>query len=278
MGGVNARTVNALLAVAACVVGLVALYLAAFVVPVTEHADQRVFDAFISLRTYRTGTLAGYVIGFFDLGPYALAVLALTVAALALGDRRKAAAVIAICLGANVTTQVLKLVTATPRGSLWVDDVSWPSGHLTAATSLALCVVLVAPPLLRTYAAGAAVLGVLATAYSILVVGSHHPTDVVAGMLMAAAWTAAAVAGLDAAERRWPSGRPAPGFGTSRRVLWLASGAAAASVFAALVLGAAASQVGIYPVLLAGAVVLAACAAVLPAAAATLLDPAVRRR
>ena len=33
MGRVNARTVNALLAVAACVAGLVALYLAAFVVP-----------------------------------------------------------------------------------------------------------------------------------------------------------------------------------------------------------------------------------------------------
>jgi membrane-associated phospholipid phosphatase len=279
---VTARTVNALLALGACVASLVALYLAAFVVPVTEHADQRVFDAFLSLRTYRTGTLAGYVIGFFNLGPYALAVLALTVAALALGERRKAAAVVAICAGANITTQVLKLVTAAPRGSFSVDDVSWPSGHLTAATSLALCVVLVVPPMLRTYAAGAGVLGVLATAYSILIAGSHHPTDVVAGMLMAGAWTAVGVAGLDAAERRWPSGRPAPGFGASRRTLWLASGAAAASVFAALVLGAAASSVGIYPsdhaALLAGAVLLAACAAILPAAAAMLLDPAVRRR
>ena len=271
MGRVNARTVNALLAVAACVAGLVALYLAAFVVPVTEHADQRVFDAFLSLQTYRTATLAGHVTGFFDLGPYALAVLALTVAALALGERRKAVAVVAICAGANVTTQVLKLVTATPREPLWLEPASWPSGHLTAATSLALCAVLVAPPLLRIYAAGAGALGVLAVAYSILVLGSHHPTDVVGGMLMAAAWTAAGVAALDAAERRWPSGRPAPGFGASRRALWLTSGAAAVAVLAALVLGAAASQLGVYPTLLAGAMVLAACAAVLPAAAATLL-------
>ena len=59
MGRVDARTVNALLAVAACVAGLVALYLAAFVVPVTEHADQRVFDAFLSLQHLRTATLAG---------------------------------------------------------------------------------------------------------------------------------------------------------------------------------------------------------------------------
>src|SRR4051794_27909215 len=261
------RAVNALLAVAACVAGLAALYLAAFVVPVTEHIDQRVFDAFVSLETHRTATLAGYVIGFFNLGPYALAVLALTVAALALGERRKAAAVVAICAGANVTTQLLKLVTAAPRGSLWVDNSSWPSGHLTAATSLALCVVLVAPPLLRTYAAGAGALGVLATAYSILIVGAHRPSDVVGGMLMAAAWTAAGVAGLGAVERRRPAGRP----GASRRALWPASGAGAASVLAALVLGAAASQLGIYPALLAGAVVLAACAASLPAAAATLL-------
>jgi len=275
---VSARTVNALLAVAACVTGLAALYLAAFVVPVTEHADQRVFDAFFSLQTDRTATLARYVSGFFDLGPYALAVLALTVAALALGERRKAVAVVAICAGANVTTQLLKVATAAPREPLWRAPASWPSGHLTAATSLALCIVLVAPPLLRTYAAGAGALGVLAVAYSILVLGSHHPTDVVGGMLMAAAWTAAAVAALDAVERRWPSGRPVPGFGASRRALWLTSGTAAVAVLATLVIGAAASQPGVYPTLLAGAMVLAACAAVLPAAAATLLDPAVRRR
>jgi membrane-associated phospholipid phosphatase len=271
VGRVTARTVNALLAVAACAAGLVALYLAAFVVPPTEHADQHVFDAFLSLQTYRTATLAGYVSGFFNLAPYALAVLAVTVAALALGERRKAVAVVAICACANVTTQVLKIVTATPRVPLWMEPASWPSGHLTAATSLALCAVLVAPPLLRSYAAGAGALGVLATAYSILILGSHHPSDVVGGMLMAAAWTAAGVAALDAAERRWPSGRPAPGFGASRRALWLASGAAAVAVFAALVLGAAASQLGVYPGLLAGAAVLAVCAGILPAAAATLL-------
>lgn len=271
MSRVNVRTVNALLAVAACVAGLVALYLAAFVVPVTEHADQHVFDAFLSLQTWRTGELAGHVVVFFDLAPYALAVLALTVAAVALGERRKAIAVVAICGCANVTTQVMKMATATPREPQWLEPASWPSGHLTAATSLALCAVLVAPPLLRSYAAGAGAVGVLVTAYSILILGSHHPSDVVGGMLMAAAWTAAGVAALDAAERRWPSGRPAPGFGASRRALWLASGAAAVAVFAALVLGAAATEAAVYPGLLVGAAVLAACAAVLPAAAATLL-------
>jgi membrane-associated phospholipid phosphatase len=271
VGRVTGRTVNALLAVAACVAGLVALYLAAFVVPLTAHADQHVYDAFFSLQTDRTGTYAGYVAAFFDRAPYGLAVLALTVAALALGERRKAVAVVAVCAGANVTTQVLKLVTAAPREPLWMQQASWPSGHLTAAASLALCVVLVAPPRLRIYAAGASALGVLATAYSILIIGSHHPSDVVGGMLMAAAWTAAGVAGLDAAERRWPSGRPAPGFGASRRALWLTSGAAAVSVLAALVLGAAASQLAVYPTMVAGAMVLAACAAILPAAAATLL-------
>jgi membrane-associated phospholipid phosphatase len=270
---VTSRSKNALLAAAACVAGLVALYLAAFVVPLTERADQHVFGAFISLQTWRSGQLAGYVVEFFNLPPYALAVLALTVAAVALGERRKAVAVLGICAGANLTTQALKLLTAAPRSPGWLDAASWPSGHLTAATSLALCAVLVAPPLLRSYAAGAGAIGVLATAYSILIIGSHHPSDVVGGMLMAAAWTAAGVAALDAAERRWPSGRPAPGFGASRRALWLASGAAAVAVFAALVLGAAATRPAVYPGLLAGAAVLAACAAILPAAAATLLAP-----
>ena len=112
----------------------------------------------------------------------------------------------------------------------------------------------------------------LAVAYSILVLGSHHPSDVVGGH--------ADGRGLDRrrrgrARRRGAAlalGPPtAPGFGASRRALWLTSGAAAVAVLAALVLGAAASQPGVYPTLLVGAMVLAACAAVIPAAAATLL-------
>ena len=87
-----------------------------------------------------------------------------------------------------------------------------------------------------------------------------------------------AVAALDVAERRWPSGRPASG----RRpraggALWLTPVAAAIAVAALLVTVASVEPLRPYladhTTFLAGAVGLAACAAVLLAVAATLLDP-----
>jgi membrane-associated phospholipid phosphatase len=273
---VTARTSNALRAAAACAAGLVVVYFAAFVVGPAERADQRVFDGFLSLRSPRATESAEFVVRFFNLAPYALAVLFVVVAAIALAEPRKGLAVAVICLGANVTTQALKLLTAAPRDPHWLPDASWPSGHLTAATSLALCVVLVAPPRVRAYAVGAGALGVLATAYSILVVGSHHPTDVVGGMLMAGAWTALGLAALDLAEQVRPSPRPARASGTPRRTLWLAPALAAAAGLGLLVLHA--RGLADQTTFLAGAIVLAVCAAVLPAAAATLLPPALRGR
>jgi membrane-associated phospholipid phosphatase len=273
---VTARASNALLAAAACAAGLVAVYLAAFVVGPAERADQRVFDGFLSLRSPRATEWAEFVVRFFNFAPYAVAVVIVVVAAVALAGPRKAVAVAAICLGANVTTQALKVLTAAPRDPQWLPNESWPSGHLTAATALALCVVLVAPPRLRAYAVGAGALGVLATAYSILVAGSHHPTDVVGGMLMAGAWTALGLAALELAERAWPSARPAPASRTPWRTLWVGPALAAAAGLGVLVLHA--SDLGDRTTFLAGAGVLAVCAAVLPAAAATLIPPELRGR
>jgi membrane-associated phospholipid phosphatase len=266
VGRVGDRAVNALLAAAACVAGLVALYLAAFELGVTERADERVLDGFLSLNTPSTWTAGTFVTHFFNLRPYAAAVLIVVVAALWLGRVRMAVAVGVVCLGANLTTQALKILTAAPREPLWLPDASWPSGHVTAATSLALCVVLVAPVALRPYAVVAGALGVLATAYSILVIGSHHPSDVAGGMLVAGAWAGVVVAVLE-------RGRAATG--VRRRTRWLASAAAVISVCVLLVVVLAVAPLGPrladHTTFLAGALLLAACAAVIPAAVATLL-------
>ena len=262
------RAVNALLGAAACVAGLVALYLAAFELGATERADERVLDGFLSLSTPSTWAAASFVSHFFNERPYAVAVLIVMVAALWLGRLRMAVAVGVVCLGANLTTQALKLLTAAPRAPTWLPDASFPSGHLTAATSLALCVVLVAPVALRPYAVVAGALGVLATAYSILVIGSHHPSDVAGGMLMAGAWTGVVVAVLE----RGRAATAAP-----RRWRWLALAAAGISVCALLVVALAVAPLGPrldgHTTFLAGALLLAACAAVIPAAVATLLAP-----
>jgi membrane-associated phospholipid phosphatase len=269
---VNARTVNALLAAAACVVGLVALYVAAFHLGVTERADARVLDGFLSLRSPKAYDGAAFVASLFNLAPYAVAVLIVAGAALWRGGPRLVAAVLAIIVGAGLTTQLLKQLTAAVREPLWLSGPSWPSGHVTAATSLALCVVLIAPAVLRPYAVVAGALGVLAAGCSVLVLGSHHPSDVAGGMLMGGAWTAGTVAAFELAEQRWPSGRP---LGTGATTRWLAPVAAASSVAALLVVLAAAAPLG--PDLadrttfLLGAVLLAGCAAAIPVAAATLL-------
>ena len=269
------RATKALLAAGACVLGLAALYVAAFGIGATESADQRVFAGFVSLGTPAAKARAWSATELFNLRPYAVAVLIVLAAAVWMRRARLAAGAAVILLGANVTTQLLKALTDSPRHSAWMLDTGWPSGHVTAATSLALCVVLVAPAVLRPYAVAAAALVVLTVAYSILVVGSHRPSDVLAGMLMAGAWTGLVVAGLELAERRRPSGR-ARAAGGQGRTLWLAAGAGVLAVAALLVLVTAVAPVGQYlsdhTTYFAGAVLLAVSGAALPAAAAALLD------
>jgi membrane-associated phospholipid phosphatase len=270
---VATRAVNALLAAAACVAGLVALYLAAFELAPTERADAQVLDGFMSLNTASTWPAASFVSHLFNFRPYAVAVVIVVAAALWLGRTRMALAVGAIILGANVTTPALKLLTAAPRAPGWLPEPSWPSGHVTAATSLALCVVLIAPAALRRCAVVAGALGVLATAYAILVLGSHHPSDVAGGMLVAGAWTGVVVAALE-------RGRPATA--VERRTRRLAHAAAALSLVVLLVVVLALAPLGPrladHTTFLTGALLLAACAAAIPAAAATLLAPPARGR
>jgi membrane-associated phospholipid phosphatase len=102
-------------------------------------------------------------------------------------------------VGANVSTQALKVWTAEPRpvdspAGAHVAAQSWPSGHATAAAALALCLVVVAPSRLRLPAAIVAGAFALGVACSVLVLGWHLPSDAMGGFCVAAAWTLAAVA------------------------------------------------------------------------------------
>ena len=92
---------------------------------------------------------------------------------------------------------------------------SWPSGHSTAAMTLALCAILVAPPVLRTAAAilgGAFAVGV---GYALLVLGWHYPSDVLGGLPRG---RPVDVAGRRrAAPRRGARARAPAGVGADRR-------------------------------------------------------------
>jgi membrane-associated phospholipid phosphatase len=119
-----------------------------------------------------------------------------------------AIAVVAILLGANVTTEVLKSITAVPRPLLIqgsfppIDAKSWPSGHATAAMSLALCCVLAGPGRWRPAIAALGAAFTVAVVYSFLALGWHFPSDVLGGFLVAMTWTLAAVSGLLAVQER----------------------------------------------------------------------------
>jgi membrane-associated phospholipid phosphatase len=100
-----------------------------------------------------------------------------------------------ILVGANLTTHLLKGLLAHPHvesllgGPHPLHPRQWPSGHTTAAASLALCCVLVAPSRLRPFVAACGAAFVVAVAYSILVSNTHYPSDIVAGFIVAGIWT-----------------------------------------------------------------------------------------
>jgi PAP2 superfamily len=100
-----------------------------------------------------------------------------------------------ILVGANLTTEVLKQVLAHPRAESLLGGVhplpstSWPSGHTTAAMSLAVCCVLAAPSRLRPFVAAGGATFVAAVAYSLLALNTHYPSDVLCGFLVAGTWT-----------------------------------------------------------------------------------------
>lgn len=121
---------------------------------------------------------------------------------------------------ANLTTQLLKPALADVRlievyGVGTVYPGSWPSGHATAAMSLALGLVLVVGPGLRAPAALLGAVYAITIGYALVALGFHLPSDVLGGYLVAATFTllgAAALAALEARhpERARPVGSPAP--------------------------------------------------------------------
>jgi membrane-associated phospholipid phosphatase len=116
------------------------------------------------------------------------------VIALALLQRREALAVVAAVsiLGANVTAQVLKSAVLDRADLLdrlfYVLPNSFPSGHVTAAASVAVALVLVLPPLLRSLTVVLASVAVVVVGASAMLAGWHRMADAIGGVFVATAW------------------------------------------------------------------------------------------
>jgi membrane-associated phospholipid phosphatase len=184
-------------------------------IPLTQQGDGRTLNGFVGLNSPRLTPALDHIAHSADPAPYALVGLALALLALVRGRWRVALAIPVLFVLTGWTTETLKHVLASPRVDEWlgpgaqIDAASWPSGHSTAAMTMALCAVLAAPPRLRPTVAALGAAYALAVAYSILTLGWHFPSDVFGGYLVASTYVLVAIAAVNASERRWPSRRGA---------------------------------------------------------------------
>ncbi len=115
------------------------------------------------------------------------------------GMSREAAAMALSLGGAILLWHLVKLLVSRPRPPVEhlqsVSGSSYPSGHATQASAFWISLVLAAraagaPRGARLTAEALAPVIVLAVAASRVYLGVHYPSDVIAGMLLGAGWTA----------------------------------------------------------------------------------------
>jgi PAP2 superfamily len=147
----------------------------------------------------------------------ALLTAGLAACALALHSRGTVIGIVAVLTGASVTTQLLQSVATDPRtyvisGGVQVSQAPSPSGHATFAAALALSATFVAPRAVRPFVAGLGAAFAVAISLATLVLGTHFPSDVIAGWLVAGAWAT----GAHSAGRRLGAGAPVSALGIRR--------------------------------------------------------------
>jgi membrane-associated phospholipid phosphatase len=200
----HVRRARALAIAGICLVALALVWTTAALIPAVHREDAVVLQAFLELERPRVDRWATSLTALLEPLPFVLCGVALLAVAIVRHRERIALSVVAILALAPLTSEALKPLLATSHVHIGlgprVPSASWPSGHSTAALALALCAVLVVPRRLR---AATAVLGgvfAIAIGCSQLILGRHMPSDVLGGYLVAAFWTALAIAALRVTE------------------------------------------------------------------------------
>jgi membrane-associated phospholipid phosphatase len=184
----------------ACVGALVAVRTLAYRASV-QGVDARVLHR-VSIGG---GSIAHPLASFFaylaDPVPQIVLLILLCLGAWHWGRPREGAIALALVVGANLTTQLLKVALSQPRyqpilGSDQIPSTGFPSGHATASMAMALAFILAVPRSLRSVAIAAGGFLVLAVGCSLVVLHWHYPSDVLGGWLVAAGWGFAALAAL----------------------------------------------------------------------------------
>lgn len=195
----------ALLIAGLCAVGLVLTWMLADLVPATHVRDAVALYDFTRLNRPLVEAPANALLDLLDPPFFIVWALALVMVAISRGRARVAFAIAIVLTLAPLSAELLKPLAAHPHvqvGTIYITDASWPSGHATAALSLAWCAVLVAPPMLRRTLALLGAIFALAVGVALLILAWHMPSDVLGGYLLATLWVSLAVAAL-----RWSRSR-----------------------------------------------------------------------
>jgi membrane-associated phospholipid phosphatase len=207
----------------------------------TASLDEAGFNGFVDARSGSFGHLAWRLIDFGNPPQVALITLALAAVCLVRGRPRVALAVVGLIAATSVSGELLKLLLAHPRypSSLHypLGPEALPSGHATAAMSLAMAGVLAAP---RRARLAAAVIGsalALGVGAGVITVGWHFPSDVIAGYLLATGWALTFVALLYEADRRFPARDRWAGSALARTSDRIATGGLALAALALAIVG-----------------------------------------
>jgi membrane-associated phospholipid phosphatase len=173
-----------------CSLGLAVLASLAMLNESFRRLDARLVNRMV--EQLPAGGAASVIVQLGDPVPQAAILLTACLLSLALGRPRQAAAAVVLVVGANLTTQLLKIALSQPRpqpllGYYQIGPSAFPSGHVTAMMAMTLALVLLAPRWWPAIAALGALLTV-AVAWSVIVLHHHFPSDALAGVLVALAW------------------------------------------------------------------------------------------
>jgi membrane-associated phospholipid phosphatase len=200
-----------LFAAIACALAIAPLAVVAYSLGPFQHLDMRIL---LHLRREEgaMNALASVLVNLGDLAALLVLLAAICAYGLKLGRRREVLAALVVVAGANLTTQLLKVTLEHARHKAFEHGIelpwanSFPSGHTTAAASIAVALLLVVPAAHRFAAAVAGAALTAAVGLSVVILGWHYPSDVLGGLLVVGTWGFAALAWLRI--RRGPDRAP----------------------------------------------------------------------
>ncbi|HYM44970.1 MAG TPA: phosphatase PAP2 family protein [Solirubrobacteraceae bacterium] len=193
-----------------CLVALALTWVVTALVPAGQFKDAVALHDLTLLGHTHAATVAKAVLLSLSTPLFIAWIVALIAVALIRERPRVALAAGLVMALSPLTAEALKPLLAHPHtriGAITVGPASWPSGHSSAALALVLCAVLVAPARRRAIVGALGAGFAVAVGCSLVILAWHMPSDVFGGYLLAALWVTLAVAGLRAADRRWPAAR-----------------------------------------------------------------------